>query len=86
MEPVTDPDYIEKFNGYVPMIQEYANKKYTKLTPITFKRQVVAGMNYQIVYQVGDDASKTITVTIYEPLPYMNDVPYVKSMIGEDGE
>ena len=50
MEPVTDPDYIEKFNGYVPMIQEYANKKYTKLTPITFKRQVVAGMNYQIVY------------------------------------
>ena len=43
-------------------------------------------MNYTIVYQVDDDSNKTIEVTIYEPLPYMNDIPYVKSMVGEDGE
>ena len=43
-------------------------------------------MNYTIIYQVGDDPKKTIEVTIYKPLPYMNDVPYVKSLVGEDGE
>ena len=75
IDNTTDISKIEQFKGYLNMIQEYAGKKYSKLTPISYKQQVVAGMNYTIIYQVGDDPKKTIEVTIYEPLPYMNDVP-----------
>ena len=66
-----DAYQLEQFKNYQSLIENEANAKFDKFEPIRYSQQVVAGMNYKIVYDIGE--GRTIYVSVYQPLPYTND-------------
>lgn len=58
---------LMKYRKYIEMNMK---KKFKMFVPEMYKQQVVAGMNYEIIYKVGEDMNKTdkINVKIYQPL------------------
>ena len=68
---------MEQFKNYQSIIENEANAKFDKFEPIRYSQQVVAGMNYKIVYDIGE--GRTIYVSVYQPLPYTNDPAVINS-------
>ena len=66
-----DAYQLEQFKNYQGLIENEANAKFDRFVPIKYSQQVVAGMNYKIVYDIGE--GRTIFVSVYQPLPYTND-------------
>ena len=66
------------FESYKPLINEKSNNKYEKLVPVKYSQQVIAGLKYTIIYDIGDD--KQIAVTVIQPLPNTNADPEITSI------
>ncbi|XP_016069008.1 PREDICTED: cystatin-B isoform X2 [Miniopterus natalensis] len=62
-----DTDYITSVK---PQLEEKENRKFCTFKATEYKSQVVAGMNYFIKVQVGDD--DYIHIRVYESLPHEN--------------
>ena len=57
---------------------QVANRSFKEFEPVAYSKQVVAGMNYEIEYDIGD--GEKMRVKVFEPLPYTNDLPQVSSV------
>ena len=83
VQKVTDATLKEKFLGFKSQIEEYSGLKFgDSFAPIKYSKQVVAGMNYEIWYDIGN--GENARVLIFVPLAYTNDPPQVKSFTKYD--
>ena len=60
-------------DGLTGEINSHVGKTYTKLEAVSYKRQVVAGTNYFIKVNVGDD--EHIHVRVFQALPHTGQGP-----------
>ena len=67
-------------DGLKSRIQSEANDTFTKFNPVAIVSQVVAGTNYKVKIEVGDN--EYIHVLIYKPLPYTGKPAKVESVFG----
>lgn len=58
------------FTKYKTYIEKTMKRTFTTFTPVSYKQQVVAGMNYEIIYKVKDTKGKeeNIDVKVFQPL------------------
>ena len=80
MHPITGRHDLEvKFGTYfkIAVIQK-ANRYFKTFKPISYSYQIVAGTNYEIIYEIED--GRKMKVRIFEPLPYTNDLPEVQNI------
>ena len=66
---------FEQFVGFRQAVEGYTGTEYSKFVPLSYKQQVVAGMNYKVTYDVGN--GQTIEAKVFVPLPYTNAAPQV---------
>ena len=62
-----DDDCREILNEIKPKVEAQMNTTYTTFEALSYKTQVVAGINYTIEVNVGD--SKKVFVKVFKPLP-----------------
>ena len=79
MKAVSDPELKTQFESYKNAVEAKVNQNFATFTPVRYSSQVVAGMNYKIVYSIGND--KQVLVQVYQPPPYTNDPVVVNSAI-----
>jgi cystatin-A/B len=65
-----NPEFFAKIVSLKAGIQAQAGMTFTTFEPVSYKSQVVAGMNYRVKIRVDD--GKFIHAKIYEPLPCYN--------------
>ena len=53
------------------------NETFSKFEPLSFKSQVVAGVNYFVKVDIGNG---NIILRIYKPLPHTNEQPSLSSL------
>ena len=58
--------------------QEHCGRQFAHFHPVEIKKQVVAGTNYWVKVNVGDD--KFIHVKIFKPLPYTGEPAVIKEV------
>ena len=64
-------DKLALFRDYQGLIEAETGNQYNEIfEPISFSQQVVAGMNYSILYDIGN--GQTLKVDVFQPLPYTN--------------
>ncbi|XP_007112234.1 cystatin-A [Physeter macrocephalus] len=68
-QPAT-PEIQEMANTIKPQLEEKTNETYEEFEAVEYKTQVVAGMNYYIKIQVGND--HYIHVKVFKSLPQHN--------------
>jgi len=58
------------FNKYKKYVETTMKRTFTTFTAVSYKQQVVAGMNYEIIYKVKDTKGKeeNIDVKVFQPL------------------
>ena len=68
------------FKSYQPAVEGYMSTQYSMFEPTHVKQQVVAGMNYEIMYMV--NTGDMLQASVYQPLmiPGMNSSPQVNSV------
>ena len=57
MHPIQDaePERITLFREFKSLVEAETNEEYSEVfEPISFSQQVVAGMNYSIIYDIGN--------------------------------
>ena len=59
-------------------IEVQAGETFETFDPISYKSQVVAGINYDVTVRTGDE--KSVVVRIFKPLPHTGEPPKVTSV------
>merc|ERR1711964_634218 len=78
MKAIDDPQLKEQFDGYKSLAETFSGKTYKKFSSVKYSHQVVAGMNYWILYDIGDN--KGVEMKIFVPLPFTNNPPEIKEL------
>ena len=68
---------IQLFKGFQAIVEEKAGQKFTQFDPVLSTRQVVAGMNYRIRYEVAPETF--VDAKIFVPLRNQPQVTDFKS-------
>lgn len=70
IDPAENGDIKLMFTKYKTYIEKTMKRTFTTFTPVSYKQQVVAGMNYEIIYKVKDTKGKeeNIDVKVFQPL------------------
>eukprot|EP00898_Chlorokybus_atmophyticus_P005361 jgi/Chlat1/5826/Chrsp4S06361 len=81
-KPVTEDVHklVEQVRGEA---ENALNGPVDKWHPVSYKKQVVAGTNYMVKVETGDD--KFAHVTIFEPLPHTGEAPKLTKVEGGKG-
>ena len=59
-------------------IEVQAGEKFETFNPISYKSQVVAGINFDVTVRTGE--AKSVVVRIFKPLPHTGEQPMVTSV------
>ena len=61
-------EYRGVLEGFKSTVEEKAGTTFATFTPVKFTKQVVAGMVFQVKYQVGD--AEFVHAKVFMPLPH----------------
>ncbi len=65
---VPDQDEVALFTPLKEQVEANTNATYSRFEPVLIKSQVVAGTNYWVKVQTGDDTY--IHIKVFKPLPH----------------
>eukprot|EP00592_Proboscia_alata_P013384 CAMPEP_0194387372 /NCGR_PEP_ID=MMETSP0174-20130528/91965_1 /TAXON_ID=216777 /ORGANISM="Proboscia alata, Strain PI-D3" /LENGTH=89 /DNA_ID=CAMNT_0039177491 /DNA_START=12 /DNA_END=281 /DNA_ORIENTATION=+ len=79
---MNEPDAEKKaqFEGFKAIVEAKANATYATFVAVKYTQQVVAGMIYQVKYQVGD--AEFVHAKVVVPLPHTGNPPEVMAFVG----
>ena len=79
MHPIQDaePERITMFREFKSLVEAETNEEYTEVfEPISYSQQVVAGMNFSIIYDIGN--GRRLKVDAFQPLAYTNQPAWIE--------
>ena len=70
-----DPEIKQQLVDFKPAVEQFSGQQFAIFEPVVYTTQIVAGCNFRVKYQVGDN--DYIHAQVFVPLPHTGSPPYL---------